>query len=327
MEKRESNVLPSVFSVPDFSSMGRCVLDISTREFNTIYDPCLRDTNCVYSKGGWLLMRPEHFTGRVTGPHFLVNPVTGVKIGLPTNDGLNGRGAFTFSIVDGTPDRVVHVNNTCMNTPGGYGISIQVIRPGEEEWDVYVFGRCHSYTTSIDVALVGTQVLCIDSAGKITSFDLLAGTWATFAGAAEWPIKGRRYRVESEAEVLSVHCNFPFFSSFKFLRLDLQRREWVELNDFELENTSWFLGSPCSFYTHEEGKKVYTFYNSYDGPRPPICEPGMPRKRRVVPVRPLGSDVECNVYVHDLVTNVTESLLPVAFHTKTAHWIDANFLG
>lgn len=320
MEKREGDTLPSVLSAPDFSSTERWVLNISTKEFRTISDPSLSGAACVYNKRGWLLMRPQYpCNRRVTGPLFLFNPITGAKIELPMAKALNGPGTFTFSVVDGVPDWVIHAN----------GISLRTIRLGDTEWGSHTFKGCGGHYKDFDVSLVENQVMCVGSLGEVLSYDLLEGRWANIMRPVQTSVRGAKYAIECDDEVLRVRCPFPRFSSFDFSKLDLRRMEWVTLEESELENTSWFLGSRCSFRRQGEGKKVYTLHNEYNGPRPPpVTERPKTRKFRAKLMTPSeaawGYDAERNVYVHDLETNVSRATLPAAFTTKSALWIDAD---
>lgn len=315
LQPAKNNRLPLVFSVPDYSNTEHLVLDISTKEFRTISHPDLLAAACVYTKGDWLLLCQMDNWWQYT--YFLLNPFTGSRIDLPSIH-KKGPGAFTFSMISGNPHRIVSVNNEYP-----YGISIRVMCPGDEAWEVHEFKECDKSTLITAAALVGEQVLCLDHQGRVVVFDLSDGRWMYYL-QPQRSVRGFRYFIESDGEVLKVDCPYPLFSSFTFSRLDQRAIDWVELDDIELENTSWFLGPCPSFRVKEAGKKVYTLQPRESGGHPDSDTGNRKRRIRVIKGRKPGDDIDANVYVHDLSDGSSQSLLPNSFPTKSVRWFDAD---
>ena len=130
---------------------------------------------------------------------------------------------------------------------------------------------------------------------------------------------------------MRVCCPFPSFNFFSFSKLDLQRIDWVEMDDFELENTGWFLGCRCAFRAKEEGKKVYILEPKKSGAArlqrffqgrlvDPWAGPQRPLSMQIGRVQMPEADIELNVYIHNLADGSYQSFLPYSFLAKSMQW-------
>lgn len=234
--------------------------------------------------------------------------------------GLEPGGTFTFSVVNGAPDRVVHLRSNVSGRSQYGGISIQVIRVGDWEWaaDTLDGFRHHRPIQHVFLAEM-SQLLCIDTRSCANNVNPIMEPAPRFRGGI--------FAMESETGVAMVSCPYRWFSSFPFMRLEPRKMEWTVVDCTEMENASWLLAGRGSFYRRGvEGKKIYTLFDNYNGPRPavPLAE-GFSMKG-IRGIR-LGSDAEHNICVHDLATGVSETLLPAPFVTKSVHWVDIGSLG
>ncbi|KAH7669796.1 WD40-repeat-containing domain-containing protein [Dioscorea alata] len=324
---------PSVLCESDWSSTERVILDISTKKFQSITNPRFKDANCVSSKDGWLLFVNVHPSNYACRLPFLVNPSTGDQIDMPelTFGPKIGCPLYSLSVVSGTPSYVVCV----INNPRG--MTLYVASPQAQVghvWESYKFGAYDRHTQICTCVTLESrhQVLCLGYNGEVIAFDLLDLSWTHNSQLRLRTLNSCVWYFESGGEVLRVNALRPFFSSFVFYKLHMEddrtTMTWVELDQSELENTSWFMGgSSFRVKGYQQGKKLYVLKpNSYGGPNGPDFETA--KRKTVYHGRPYGSDMDANVYIHDLDSPdfATYTLMPDSFRTKHISWVQLNCL-
>ncbi|PKU69137.1 hypothetical protein MA16_Dca002407 [Dendrobium catenatum] len=317
---------PLVFSIPDLSSPDRCILDVSTKVFHSISSPHLRDALCLYNKGEWLLMchEEEICSKQYQNSLFLLNPRSGSRIDLP---GPFEKGHFAFNLTNsGNPRHIIHASYKIPTK----SVVIRIIHPYDSAWEVHELGNSHNQHIIISYTLViGNQIMCIDSKGaNIVMLDLANCSWTFLSKRKKFPNYSECYFFEQDNEVMCVSCPSMSCDFFKFYKLDWQMMDWLEINNVELMNTSWFLSHPCSFYLKGgKGKYVYSFESiGWWG--------GQPGERTHPTYRQIGyfrreseDDLPVNVFIHNMVDCDMEILLPEKYGSKKpACWVDRRIL-
>ncbi|KAM0941888.1 hypothetical protein DsansV1_C15g0132401 [Dioscorea sansibarensis] len=204
-------------------------------------------------------------------------------------------------------------------------------------WEAYKFSNYDRHTEICTCVILESrhQVLCLGYNGEVIAFDLLDLSWTHNSQLKLRTLNSGVWYLESGGEVLRVNALKPYFSSFVFYKLHMEDDRttmvWVELDQSELENTSWFIGAR-SFRVkggeqYQLGRKLYILQpNLYGGPNGPDFETA---KRKMVYLgRPYGSDKDANVYIHDLDSPdfATYTLMPHPFLTKHISWVQTNCL-
>jgi hypothetical protein len=119
-------------------------------------------------------------------------------------------------------------------------------------------------------------------------------------------------------------------NAFKFFRLDIEAVEWSQLDDRELDDTSWFLCKGQSFRVKDAGRRrVYTFsgpkqwsvpMDSYEQ-----TTNGMAMGSTACFTGTSGHDVGLksitNVYAYDLDDGTVEMVIPASLVTEVCHWV------
>ncbi|KAL0914750.1 hypothetical protein M5K25_015126 [Dendrobium thyrsiflorum] len=314
---------PLVFSIPDLSSPDRCILDVSTKVFHTISSPHLQNALCLYNKGGWLLMchEEEVCSKQYQNSLFLLNPRSGSKIDLPRPF---EKGNFAFSLTCGNPSHVIHASYKIPTR----SVVIRVIRPNDSAWEVHELDNSHRDIIISSALVIGNQVMCIDSKGaRIIMLDLTNCSWTFLSKRKKFPNYSKCYFFEQDNDVMCVSCPFWTCDFFKFYKLDWQMMDWVEINNVELMNISWFLSDPCSFYV-KGGKGKYVYSLESIG-----CWGGQPGERARPTYHTIGyferpgEDLPVNVFIHNMVEGDMELLLPEKYGSKKpACWVDRRIL-
>jgi hypothetical protein len=226
------------------------------------------DATCAFENGGWLLMlRRKPPVGGVEEDQaavFLIHPGTGRRLDLPVapygsaNDG----GLFVFYVDSrGTPLVVTRVE-TLSFVP-----TVHVACPGNVYWSVYEHDvdvdvnvdppppcasraprrrrRLLEPASIVDVALLGTQAVCLDANGEILVFDVAEMTWRRRTPAVRLDSGFGQYArslVTAGGEVLLVsRPRTAENNAFRFFKPDMEALEWSPLERRELEDASWFL--------------------------------------------------------------------------------------
>ncbi|WVZ94935.1 hypothetical protein U9M48_040761, partial [Paspalum notatum var. saurae] len=258
----------------EHGSKKRLLFDVSSRKIHGVSSSVFPDATCAFENGGWLLMIQDNSQGQQTV--FLVHPNSGRQLHLPPVLCPRDRGVFVFYVNShGTPLVVARIEIW------SFVPTDHIACPGDGYWSVYTHdgvdlggsssGVPPEPTCIVDVALSGTQAVCLDLSGEVLMFDVTEMTWrrrrmgrtASPAG----PTGIRRdgcflVAAASGGEVVLVSRSHTAADgvAFKFFKLDMEALEWSLLDDQELDDTSWFLCKGHSFRAKEAGKrKVYTF--------------------------------------------------------------------
>lgn len=331
--------LPLALFAVERNSKKRLLFDVSSRKVRGISSVLFPDAFCESQNGGWLLMvqhKPFKLEEQIV---FLVHPSTGRRIDLPLLRDAS-QGCFVAYIDSRGNPLVVACIEIMTVFP-----TVHITCPGDVYWCVYKhidnpfmpeamcrcgrstpMCRCTKSTYIIDVALIGTQAVCVESHGQILIFDVTEMTWRTVS-CPEWTIGDAPYLVASNTEVVLISWDRGAeVRAFKFFKLDVKALEWSSLDDGELDNTSWFLWKGQSFRVSEEGKrKVYTF-------GPDQCKPPMTSvtdsstTMNWITYSTGGSKLKSitNIYVYDLVDGTVEMVIPASIVTEVRGWVQSS---
>lgn len=316
---------PILFIEHDISSSERSIYDLSSKRFHAIKNPNFCDAAYLRGKGQWLLMERVGTTRSLLSL-FLLNPVSGVKIDLPTVHGYTV-GPCAFSMSCDSPELIISASTDLLRQL----FILRIIRTGDEAWKEYSMEGIQ-VTRITKVHLVGSHVLCVGQGGVII-FDLLE-RYFTHSPNPKLITDGLWFDIECNGEVLMVDCPLPFFNFFRFRRFDWGIMKWVTLDESELENASWYLGKYSSCMRRGRGMKAYTLQpDSIEQSNPPNT------KRCILIIsKPVGRDPAYNIYLHDLARGpavtrtdflekkTTESLMPDDVLAKNVYWVDADIL-
>lgn len=322
----EVSVPLALFAV-ECNSKKRLLFDVSSGNIRGISSTLFPDAFVEFENSGWLLMvrhKPFYFREQIV---FLVHPSTGRRIDLPVLHSPN-KGYFVFYVDPrGTPLVVACVQIMSV-VP-----TVHVVCPGDVYWCVHkhtsnlhlseAMCRPIDNTLIMDVALIGTWVVCAEFLGQILIFDITEMTWRT-ASCPEWSIQDAHYLVACNGEVVIVSClRATGGSAFKFFKLDMEALEWSPLDGQELDETSWFLCKGQSIRVKEEGeRKVYTFYprrcsgsvtESSDGTNATMYFTGTSG--------PATLKTITNIYAYDLVAGTVETVIPTSIVTEVRRWV------
>ncbi|KAI0501659.1 hypothetical protein KFK09_016604 [Dendrobium nobile] len=148
--------------------------------------------------------------------------------------------------------------------------------------------------------------MCIDSKGaRIIMLDLSNCSW-NFLSKRKFPNHSKCYFFEKDNEVMCVSCPIMSCDFFIFYKHDWQMMDWIEINNVELINTSWFLSHPCSFYMKGgKGKYVYSLESiAWWGGQP--RERARPTWQTILFFRrECEDDLPVNVFIHNMALKVT----------------------
>nr|CAB3471358.1 unnamed protein product [Digitaria exilis] len=273
----------------DRSSKKRLLFDVTTRTIRSVTSSVFPDATCAFENGGWLLMiqrnkppPPVAFVEQQAA-FFLIHPTTGTRLDLPPLSPSSSSGFFVFYVNShGAPLVVAHVEAISL-VP-----TVHVACPGDLFWSVYKHDvdvaameeETHQHqpwrrqqrrrlvepVSIADVALVGTQAVCLDAGGEVLVFDVAEMTWRRRTpavipdggGIAEY----ERSLVAAGGEVVLVSRPRAVgnAAASRFFRLDMAELEWAPMERRELDDTSWFLRKGQSFRAKDPGKRrVYVF--------------------------------------------------------------------
>lgn len=323
--------LPVLLIERDHSTEERSVFDLSTKKFHVIKNPDFLDAKCICGRGEWLLMCREAAVRDCWFTLFLLNPVSGVKVELPTVHGVL-RGPSTFSLSSGYPDLII--TGTTHFRRGVF--TLRIMRAGDEAWEEYSIEGIQN-TVINRVALAGRRVLCVDYRGRVIVFDLLERSLRYFTNLKPC-LRGFHSVIECDGEVVMADSTKPMFRYFRFMRFDWGLMSWVEVDERELRNASWFMDSPSACMRTCEGMKVYTLMPNENGsPNPPDYHA---TKCFRTSTRRFDMDSMFNIYMHNLVCcpddpllataylekETTESLMSEDVRAMSARWVDADIL-
>ncbi|CAN6192997.1 unnamed protein product [Urochloa humidicola] len=325
--------LPLALFAVERDSKKRLLFDVSSGKIRGVSSSVFPDATCAFENGGWLLMvqhKARYFREQTV---FLVHPSSGKRLDLPVfhcrEEGYQG--FFVFYVgSQGTPLVVARVEIWSI-VP-----TLHIACPGDIYWSVYKHGvepphmsrnmrKLLERTRISDVALFGTQVICVELSGQILIFSITEMTWGRMVPCPEWSEKDRHFLVTSHGEVVLVSCPRTMKNAFRFFRLDAKALEWSRLDDRELDDTSWFLSKGQSFRVKERGKRrVYAF----SGPQQ--CSDSMDSCKQcsnstaVISTTcftgRLGQSIT-NVYAYDLDDGTVEMVIPASLVTEVCHWV------
>ncbi|PKU69136.1 hypothetical protein MA16_Dca002406 [Dendrobium catenatum] len=254
---------------------------------------------------------------------FLLNHHSESRIDLP---GPFEKGHFAFNLTcGGNPRHVIHASYKIPTR----SVVIRVIHPYDSAWEVHELGNSHQDIIISSVLVIGNRVICIDSKGaRIIMLDLSNCSWTFLSERKKFPNHSECYFFEQDNEVMCVSCPGMSCDFFKFYKLDWQMMDWIEINNVELMNTSWFLSHPCSFYMKGgKGKYVYSLENNnWWGGQPGERE--HPDYQTILLLRTVGEDdLPVNVFIHNMVEGDLKILLPKKYGSKKpACWVDKRIL-
>ncbi|RLN13694.1 hypothetical protein C2845_PM09G23250 [Panicum miliaceum] len=325
-DSSEEVKLPMALFAVEPKSNKRLLFDMSTRKIHGVSSSVFPNATCVFENGGWFLMvqhKPPDFKEQAV---FLVHQSTGGRLDLPAF-GSSSNGIFVFYVDSHGAPLVV----ACVKTRTSFAPTVHVACPGDVCWSVYKHGvdadpppcsasraaqrrrqrRLLEPASIVDVALVGTQAICLDANGEILVFDVTEMTWRRRTPAVR-PDSGfeqyARSLVAADGEVLLVSRPRTMENAFRFFKLDVEALEWSPLERRKLDDTSWFLSKGQSFRARDAGKRrVYTFRVEGAG----ACTLG------------LGMSLKCitNVYAYDLDDGSVEMVIPASIVTEARRWV------
>ncbi|KAL6603535.1 hypothetical protein ACP70R_043896 [Stipagrostis hirtigluma subsp. patula] len=298
--------LPLALFAVDRNSKKRLLFDVSSRKIHGVRSSVFPDATCVFENGGWFLMmqhKPLYLQEQTV---FLVHSSSGRRLDLPVIPS-SDKGFFLFYVDShGAPLVVARVEMWSL-VP-----TIHIACPGDVYWSVYehdVDPLCNSRTMCrllepiciVDVALLGKEAICLDLNGQVLIFSLTEMACRRTVSCPEGSKQDQRFLVAANGEAVLVSHSHTTENAFKFLKLDMESLEWLPMEDWELDGTSWFLCKGQSFRVKDAGKrKVYTF----------SCASGHD---------PLESIT--NVYSYDLDDGTVEMVIPASIVTEVRHWI------
>ncbi|CAL5049710.1 unnamed protein product [Urochloa decumbens] len=335
-DSSEESKLPMALFTVEHSSKKRLLFDVSSRKLRGVSSSAFPYATCAFENGGWLLIlqqKPPDFKQQAV---FLVHPSTARQLDLPplssSNDGL-----FVFYVNSHGAPLVVARIETLSFVP-----TVHIACPGDVYWSVYSYkqhdtdvdppactsraaqsgflGKIPEPVSIADVALLGTQAVCLDANGEIIVFDITEMTWRRRMPVVSPDSGFRQYTrslVAADGEVLLVSRPRTMENTFRFFKLDMEELEWSPLERRELDDASWFLCKGQSFRAKEAGKRrVYTF----DGPE----QCGSKAEASVVVGRSLGLNSVANVYAYDLDDGSVEMVIPESIVKEESHWVRPN---
>ncbi|KAF7086183.1 hypothetical protein CFC21_089509 [Triticum aestivum] len=305
---------PLLFSRPPPLGSGQIsIMSLSTNETSTISGPEYNDASCYHSSDGWLFM--VSWMSDVEAKPYLLKPQTGQCIDLPVIP-TKCVGPTVFSTISGVPDVVV-----CFDSKSDYPC-LRIKYSHVKEWKAFEYPKKSECGVFKYGAIIGDEVYYIDVMGKVILFRLLEHNWSLLCEDG-WGRKGvgrgTQFFLTAERDIVRVHCPPPCYEKFCFSKFDQSQKIWISLTENELENTSWFLssgvsGQRCFRVRGLDGKKVYLL-------SPNDEKKAGNRKGANRVLRPLPAIQEGNIYVHDLDSGTTESLLSEPFMTVSQFWI------
>jgi len=330
--------LPLAMFAVERNSKKRLLFDVSSRKIRGVSSYVFPDATCAFENRGWLLMirhKPCHFQEQSA---FLVHPSSGKQLNLPVfpcrEQGYEG--FFVFYVGSHGIPLVVARFEIWSIVP-----TVHIACPGDTYWSAYKYGvepphmsrttrRLLERTWIADLALLGTQVICVDISGQILIFNITEMTWGRMAPCLKWSQEDHHFLVASHGEVVLVSRPGTMENAFKFFRLDIEAMEWSQLDDRELDDTSWFLCKGQSFRVKDAGRRrVYTFsgpkqwsvpMDSYEQ-----TTNGMAMGSTACFTGTSGHDVGLksitNVYAYDLDDGTVEMVIPASLVTEVCHWV------
>lgn len=128
--------------------------------------------------------------------------------------------------------------------------------PGDKYWSVYKHGgveppympgrmrRFHKRACIADVALLGTQAICLEISGQVLFFDVTEMTWGRrrMAPCPGWSEGDCHFLVASHGKVVLVSRRGTAENAFRLFRLDIDALEWSQLG----VTGSWM--TPAGFF-------------------------------------------------------------------------------
>ncbi|RLM55347.1 hypothetical protein C2845_PM10G21330 [Panicum miliaceum] len=245
----------------------------------------------------------------------------------------------------------VFPNATCAFENGGWLLmwwrassfvsTVHVACPGDVYWSVYKHGadadpppcsapraaqrqrqrRLLEPVSIVDVALLGTQAVCLDANGDNLVFDVTEMRRTPAVRPDSGFGQYARSLVAADGEVLLVSRPRTMENAFRFFKLDMEALEWSPLERRELDDTSWFLCKGQSYRARDAGKRrVYTF----SGPKQ--CGGGGSTAEGSA-ARTLGQGTSLksmsitNVYAYDLDDGSVEMVIPASIVTEARRWV------
>uniref|UniRef100_A0A0D9WTT8 KIB1-4 beta-propeller domain-containing protein n=1 Tax=Leersia perrieri TaxID=77586 RepID=A0A0D9WTT8_9ORYZ len=321
----EELMVPLALFAVELNSKKRLMFDVSSRTIRGITSTLFPDAFCEFENGGWLLMarhKPLYFKEQIV---YLVHPSTGRRVDLPVLPCPN-EGFFVFYVGSHGMPLVVAFIEIMTVVP-----TIHIACPGDVYWSIYKHTSdpersepMHKFknTLILDVVLLGKQVVCVESHGKILAFNISEMTWRTVSSCPDWSEKDSHFLVVFNREVVAISHPHKTGSAFKFFKLDLEAMKWSVLGDRELDNTSWFLCKGQSYRVKEEGKRrVYLF-----GPN--ICAESLVSVKKdsngievctyifTGSLEPATSKSITNIYAYDLFDETAEMVIPASIVTE-----------
>ncbi|KAF3323110.1 hypothetical protein FCM35_KLT13099 [Carex littledalei] len=262
--------LPWFYMAKPLTTRGNHIFgNITARQSFLVANSGLQSSSrLVYSKDGWLFLRGREplYSGRGSPryPVFLLNPITGARMDLPSFHYPIGRAAFCTT-TQGTPGVVIFV---CFMTTG---VRVYMVRPGGAYWEEhpYVF-RQGEIGTIKKVLLCGGSVYCFFTL-HILIFKLADLSWHLLTGGSLKHDLAHYEPLEVEGKVVVVgHPEFftnPLlgWGSIPFFRMEISgdKFDWVEItgSDAGLDGRIWFIHHLQSFCvkTAGSGQKICWF--------------------------------------------------------------------
>ncbi|KAF3323109.1 F-box/kelch-repeat protein [Carex littledalei] len=274
--------LPWFYLANPGTSQGNHIFgNITARQSFLVANSGLQSSSrLMYSKDGWLLLRGQEplYVGRGSPrsprhPVFLLNPITGARIDLPSFRDSLWRAAF-FTTTQGTPRVVVYV---CVM---GSIVRVYMVRPGGAYWEEHPYVLRHGEIGTIKKTLLCGGSVYFFFTSHTLIFKLADLSWHLLTGGS---LKhGLVYYEPVEVEGKVVVVGHPEYftnpllgwGSVPFFRMEISGDEfnWLEItgSDAEFDGCIWFIHRRQSFCvkTAGSGQKICWF-----APRG-LCAPG-----------------------------------------------------
>nr|CAB3468931.1 unnamed protein product [Digitaria exilis] len=316
----------------DRSSKKRLLFDVTTRTIRSVTSSVFPDATCAFENGGWLLMLqrnnppPLGFVEQHQAAVFLLHPTTGTRLDLPplSSSSSSSSGLFVFYVNShGAPLVVARVEAISL-VP-----TVHVACPGDLFWSVYKHDvdvaameeETHQHqpwrrqrrrrlvepVSIADVALVGTQAVCLDAGGEVLGFDVAEMTW-----------RRRTPAVIPDSGGIALYARSLVAAGGEVVLVSRPRGvglEWSPMERRELDDTRWFFRKGQSFRAMDPGKRrVYVFGG------------GSTAAEASVAGGSSGLKSTTNVYGYDLDDAPVEMVIPASIVTEGCRWVRPSVL-